>query len=70
MTAPYGTGAWQMFNLVDDPTESRDLAQAQPEKLAELLKDWDAYVARNNVLEGEFNIRYGFETCLYEYCFR
>jgi arylsulfatase A-like enzyme len=70
MTAPYGKGAWQMFNLADDPTESRDLAEAQPEKLAELLKDWDAYVARNNVLEGEFKIRYGFETCLYEYCFR
>jgi arylsulfatase A-like enzyme len=70
MTAPYGKGAWQMFNLAEDPTESRDLAAAQPKKLAELLKDWDAYVARNNVLEGEFNIRYGFETCLYGSCFR
>jgi len=70
MTAPYGKGAWQMFNLAEDPTESRDLAAAQPKKLAELLKDWDAYVARNNVLEGEFKIRYGFETCLYGSCFR
>ncbi len=70
MTAPYGKGAWQMFNLAEDPTESRDLAAAQPKKLAELLKDWDAYVARNKVLEGEFKIRYGFETCLYGSCFR
>lgn len=70
MTAPYGKGAWQMFNLAEDATESQDLAAAQPEKLAELLKDWDAYVARNNVLEGEFKIRYGFETCLYGFCFR
>lgn len=70
MTSPYGKGAWQMFNLADDPTERNDLAAAKPEKLAELLKDWDAYVERNNVLEGEFNIRYGFETCLFEYCFK
>ncbi len=70
MTSPYGTGAWQMFNLADDPTEAKDLAPNQPEKLAELLKDWDAYTERNNVLEGEFNIRYGFETCLFERCFK
>ncbi|HDZ57637.1 MAG TPA: arylsulfatase [Pseudomonas xinjiangensis] len=70
MTAPYGKGAWQMFNLADDPTETKDLAQANPDKLAELLKDWDNYAKRNNVLEGDFNIRYGFETCLFEQCFK
>lgn len=70
MTAPYGTGEWQLFNLANDPTESKDLSASQPEKLAELLKDWDAYAKRNNVLEGEFNIRYGFETCLFDRCFK
>jgi arylsulfatase len=70
MTAPYGTGDWQLFNLANDPTESKELSASQPEKLAELLKDWDAYAKRNNVLEGEFNIRYGFETCLFDRCFK
>ncbi|NLY59798.1 MAG: arylsulfatase [Gammaproteobacteria bacterium] len=70
MNPPYGTAEWQLYNLADDPAESRNLAASQPAKLAELLKDWDAYVARNNVLTGEFDLRYGFDTCLYERCFK
>ena len=70
MSVPYGTAGWQLYNLADDPTETTDLATSQPEKLKELLGEWDEYVARNNVLSGEFNIRYGFETCLFEHCFK
>ncbi|MDT4857028.1 Arylsulfatase [compost metagenome] len=70
MGAPYGTSAWQLYNLAEDPAESRDLAAAQPAKLAELGRDWQAYAQRNNVLDGEFHIKYGFETCLYEFCFK
>lgn len=70
MSAPYGNADWQLYNLADDPTEATNLAASQPGKLKELLGDWDEYVARNNVLSGEFNIRYGFETCLFEYCFK
>ena len=70
MNPPYGTAQWQLYNLAEDPTESRDLAARHPEKLAELLKDWEAYVARNNVLMGEFDLRYGFDTCLYDRCFK
>lgn len=70
MSVPYGTAGWQLYNLADDPTETTDLAASQPEKLKELLGEWDEYVARNNVLSGEFNIRYGFETCLFEHCFK
>ncbi|WP_416139401.1 arylsulfatase [Halomonas sp. HK25] len=69
MTEPYGAGEWQLYNLAEDPTELRDLADQEPEKLAELLADWEAYVARNNVLSGDFNIEYGFSTCLYDNCF-
>jgi arylsulfatase len=70
MTAPYGTAAWQLYNLAKDPVEANDLAQQEPAKLAELIKEWDAYVQSNKVLLGPVKIKYGFETCLYDHCFK
>ncbi|PSJ44941.1 arylsulfatase [Zobellella endophytica] len=70
MTKPYGAGEWQLYNLAKDPAEKQDLSRQEPEKLAELLKEWEAYVKRNNVLSGEFKIRYAFNTCLYDGCFK
>jgi arylsulfatase len=69
MTAPYGTAAWQLYNLAKDPVETNDLAQQEPAKLAELTQEWDDYVKRNNVLLGPVKLKYGFETCLYDHCF-
>jgi len=40
---PYGTGTWYLYNLADDPGETRDLAKAQPEKLKKLQAAWDRY---------------------------
>ena len=37
---------WQLYNLDDDRGENHDLAAANPDKVAELLADWQAYVAR------------------------
>ena len=70
MTAPYGSAEWQLYNLAQDPVEANDLAKQEPAKLAELTREWDAYVERNNVLLGPVKIKYGFETCLYERCFK
>ncbi len=47
---PYGTGAWQLYDLSRDPGEIHDLAAAEPDKLAELLGLWETYVAENGVL--------------------
>ena len=44
------TGAWQLYNLAEDPTEMHDLAETHPEKLAEMIALWDDYVERNNVI--------------------
>lgn len=41
---PYGPGRWELFNLAEDPSETKDLSESMPEKLAELVDDWDAYV--------------------------
>ena len=43
---PRGPGRWELFNLVKDPSEANDLSGAMPEKLAELVDDWDAYVEK------------------------
>ena len=39
----YGTGTWHLYNLADDPGETRDLAEAQPETLKKLQAAWDRY---------------------------
>ncbi len=50
LKAAGGTGEWQLYNLKDDPTESRDLASSQPAKLAELTRLWDLYANQNGVI--------------------
>ncbi len=50
MPEPYGIGDWQLFNVKDDITESRDLSAEYPEKVAELKVHWDAYADKNKVI--------------------
>ena len=38
------TGEIKLFNLVDDMGETKDLAQAMPEKTAEMVRKLDAYL--------------------------
>jgi arylsulfatase len=40
---PYGSSKWQLYNVKDDPGETRDLAQKQPEKLEQLEAAWGRY---------------------------
>ena len=49
--APVGDGRWRLFDLGKDPGETRDLATEQPQRLAEMLADYEAYAARVGVLE-------------------
>ena len=49
--APDGDGQWRLFDLAEDPGETRDLAAEQPERLAEMFADYEAYAARVGVLE-------------------
>lgn len=41
---------WHLFNIKTDPGETKDLAQEQPNLLAEMLADYENYVQINNVL--------------------
>jgi arylsulfatase len=40
---PYGSGTWHLYNLADDPSETRDLAKEQPETLERLVAAWNRY---------------------------
>ncbi|KAL4783594.1 alkaline-phosphatase-like protein [Aspergillus varians] len=48
-----GDDGWELFNVVKDPGETKDLAQDEPLKLQELLKCWDEYVVECGVVWGE-----------------
>ncbi|PCI53958.1 MAG: arylsulfatase [Alphaproteobacteria bacterium] len=43
-------GPWQLFNLARDPGETNDLSENEPEKLSQLLQDWQKYVVQNGIL--------------------
>ncbi|AMQ88882.1 arylsulfatase [Marinobacter sp. LQ44] len=72
MEPPYGPGQWQLFNLAVDPTETTDLSSKEPEKLKQLLAEWDKYVKRNGVIAADpadmRRVGYSFTTCLYGKC--
>jgi arylsulfatase len=44
---------WELFNVVEDPGETRDFALDKPEKLEELLEYWEAYVVECGVVWGQ-----------------
>jgi arylsulfatase len=48
---PYGSGTWQLYNVVDDPGETRDLSQQQPEQLEQLQAAWTRYADEVGVVE-------------------
>ena len=41
---------WHLFNIKTDPGETSDLAEEEPERFAEMLKDYEEYASSNNVL--------------------
>ncbi|MFT3967707.1 MAG: arylsulfatase [Sphingobium sp.] len=45
-----GDGRWHLFNIADDPGETKDLAATQAARLADLTAEWEGYAARNGVV--------------------
>lgn len=55
-----GAEEWQLFNLREDPGETRDLARENPAKVTELVALWEDYVRANGVIlsgDGPFTAR-------------
>ena len=51
MPEPFGTGEWELFNLEQDPAELDDLSSQNPDKLMELVAQWEQYKKDNGVLD-------------------
>ncbi len=47
---PFSDGAWHLYNLRQDPTESRDLASSEPALFNELKAEVDKFIAANGVV--------------------
>lgn len=50
MYIPIGSGNWELYNLKNDAGERHNLANEYPEKLQELITDWNDYIKVNNVI--------------------
>ena len=50
MPEPYGIDDWQLFNVKDDISESRDLSGEFPDKVQELKFYWEDYAEKNKVI--------------------
>ncbi len=48
--APYGTGVWQLFDVVEDPGEAKDLSKLMPDRLETLKAAWDRYATDVGVI--------------------
>ena len=47
---PVGDRQWHLYNIVSDPGETEDLADAMPERMQLMLRAYDQYVLENGVL--------------------
>ena len=48
-TAPFEDDVWELYNVAEDRSQSKDLAKEYPEKLEELKKAWDEEALKYNV---------------------
>lgn len=48
---PLGDFKWRLYNIKEDPGETNDLAQAQPQIFANMIKEYAAYSEKVGVLE-------------------
>lgn len=53
LAPPVGDGGWKLYNLSQDIGEQKDLSSEYPEKLAEMLSDYEEYEKRVNVITPE-----------------
>ena len=51
MPPPFGTGDWQLYNLIEDPGELVDLSNQHPERLVKMIAQWEQYKVENGVLD-------------------
>jgi arylsulfatase len=56
---PAGNGEWQLFDVVSDPPERNNLGGQHPDKLDELVRDWNEYASDKGIYLFELDNGYG-----------
>jgi arylsulfatase len=56
MPPPFGTGDWQLYDLGEDPGEIVDLSDQNPDRLVEMVAQWEQYQDENGVLDISHNL--------------
>jgi arylsulfatase len=47
---PFGRSQFELFDIVRDPGEARDLRERHPEIFRQLERGWQQYIATNGVI--------------------
>lgn len=47
---PHGNLTWELYDLAEDPSESRDLARQFPDQVKEMTEDFNTFVTEKNVI--------------------
>ena len=50
LNQPWGNGDWELYNLSEDPAETDNLVSTHPEQVERLLRAWEDYVQRNELV--------------------
>jgi arylsulfatase len=56
---PAGPAQWQLFNLKDDPGETKDLSSEHKDVRDRMVKHWETYVKDNNVILPDVSVLCG-----------
>ena len=48
---PFGDRQWRLYKIGDDPVETNDLSNAQPELFAEMVAAYDRYAEAVSLIE-------------------
>ena len=62
MESPYGNNEWELYDLDKDISQQQNVASLYPDKLKELIKDWEQYEKNNNVTLPDRPTAYAKET--------
>ncbi|KAH8890690.1 arylsulfatase [Thozetella sp. PMI_491] len=56
---PHGPEKWQLFNILEDPGETKDLAEDMPDTMAEMIELYKDYAKQNGVINQDSKSRAG-----------
>ena len=56
MPPPFASGEWELYNLKQDPGETKDLSSEYADKVDEMVALWEQYSEDNSVLDISYDL--------------